>query len=504
MFSEIISKKLTRKQRAGKTEGKQGSQVGGSHAPPGFAPVPNSRHGGYRKRHGASWVYWYPDSGVSSHGEDDHSATTGKPAEAEAPAKPTPAGDDPDATKEQHETKMSADEMIAAMMAEVDETDPKTVAMAHATLAEFNMTIVGEDTASANAVAMLYAANIDKDIDFCKVAPPACTGNLGVPRHDMPQIVGDSLADLIKDSGDRWKYDEIVKAGGDVSDHSANMQDLFLASLEATGIKVDRTGIEVKVSELKATQSQIQANKAAKFAKWILEDRFPGAPAGSCTLAKSPIVVTEDGYILDGHHRYAAVRLTGASKTMPTIQVGMSIADLLTKSLDFPGVFRADINDKPISNEADAKAAGAQWPRPDFAAYASAANKKVADYKKSLSPRELLYAFAKAAETPDDTTPEAPVSDSPKEFPKLPSERELQRMLDEDDARIEKEKAATPDDKAAEPDAKAMDKALSPLRARLAMRKGGKPDCGCDDKKKGGKKCDKCADKAKAKAPYSP
>lgn len=42
--------------------------------PPGFTPVPKSRKGGFRKRVGNRWVYWYPGQGTSTtpHPEESH------------------------------------------------------------------------------------------------------------------------------------------------------------------------------------------------------------------------------------------------------------------------------------------------------------------------------------------------------------------------------------------------------------------------------------------------
>jgi hypothetical protein len=34
-------------------------------APQGYQPIPHSKHGGYRKREGAGYVYWYPGAGIS-------------------------------------------------------------------------------------------------------------------------------------------------------------------------------------------------------------------------------------------------------------------------------------------------------------------------------------------------------------------------------------------------------------------------------------------------------
>jgi len=71
MFSDIVkasSKSAKRKRRAAakKKSGK------GDKAPSGFSPIPNSKKGGYRKKQGGRWVYWYPGQGqVSSAKKED-------------------------------------------------------------------------------------------------------------------------------------------------------------------------------------------------------------------------------------------------------------------------------------------------------------------------------------------------------------------------------------------------------------------------------------------------
>ena len=48
MLADIVSKAKRR-------------TVGGSKPPPGYQPIPGGKKGGYRKRVGKDWVYWYPD-----------------------------------------------------------------------------------------------------------------------------------------------------------------------------------------------------------------------------------------------------------------------------------------------------------------------------------------------------------------------------------------------------------------------------------------------------------
>jgi hypothetical protein len=59
--------------------------------PAGFTPIPHSRHGGYHKRVGDHWVYWYPGQGVvhGAHADDHgHAGGTAAPAEQTMPKPP--------------------------------------------------------------------------------------------------------------------------------------------------------------------------------------------------------------------------------------------------------------------------------------------------------------------------------------------------------------------------------------------------------------------------------
>lgn len=61
-----------------------------AHPPAGFSPIPHSRHGGYHKRVGDRWVYWYPGQGIrhSAHQDDHaHEVAAGR---AKAPEMPKP------------------------------------------------------------------------------------------------------------------------------------------------------------------------------------------------------------------------------------------------------------------------------------------------------------------------------------------------------------------------------------------------------------------------------
>lgn len=75
--------------------------AGVTQPPAGFAPIPHSSKGGFRKREGDGWIYWYPGAGVTStpHPDDRGQARAKRSAEASGPvaAKPKGAGAPPGA-----------------------------------------------------------------------------------------------------------------------------------------------------------------------------------------------------------------------------------------------------------------------------------------------------------------------------------------------------------------------------------------------------------------------
>lgn len=101
------------------------------------------------------------------------------------------------------------------------------------------------------------------------VAEQSVTGGFNIPRSQMPQIVD---------------------------------QEAFASYLVFAGIKVNKT--TVNVAMLRPTQTEFDPEKVAAMA----------APY-------SPIIVSNDGYVLDGHHRYfAAMRDQQATGGLNTIE----------------------------------------------------------------------------------------------------------------------------------------------------------------------------------------
>ena len=115
--------------------------------------------------------------------------------------------------------------------------------------------------------------------DLCKVSVPGtnlfCQSNIGIPRIKMPQLKG------------RTKDGTTI-----------NVQEDWKQSLREEGISITRK--VVPASNLKASQSELVGPAVAL----MIEDMLSGA--FSQEAADAPIFVTKDGYVLDGHHRWAA------------------------------------------------------------------------------------------------------------------------------------------------------------------------------------------------------
>ena len=129
--------------------------------------------------------------------------------------------------------------------------------------------------------------------------------SMGIARKDMPQI-------LSKDVGD------------------------YISYLRSKGISV--TPRLTNISKLGMTQRDINIQKVKAL---LGKDRQ--------NLAK-PVIVSSDGYILDGHHRIIALYNLDNNFKLKTIRVNLSINDLLKITKQYPRVFFKNI-DEVMLNE---------------------------------------------------------------------------------------------------------------------------------------------------------
>jgi hypothetical protein len=147
------------------------------------------------------------------------------------------------------------------------------------------------------------------NFNLCQVSVPGtnlyCDGNKGIPREDMPQFKGTPEPGSI---ADKLPKDE---------NGEADTEEFFKQMLNKQGIKVSEP-TAVPADRLKATQSELVGPKVAGMSKVLADPNHPAY--GKIT---APIYVSNDGYVLDGHHRWAAVVAHNASN--PNNQIPMNV-----------------------------------------------------------------------------------------------------------------------------------------------------------------------------------
>jgi len=163
--------------------------------------------------------------------------------------------------------------------------------------------------------------------DLCLVSVPGtnlfCAESKGIPRIEMPQLGG------VPTPGSR--ADALPKNdAGEVDIGPA-----FVRHLREKGVNVEES--RRMASHLKASQSELVGTKVGGMMKWM----EGGTDLANNTIRESSIFVTRDGYVVDGHHRWAAVVGLDAQEggldelDMPVREIDMDILDVLKEANDF-------------------------------------------------------------------------------------------------------------------------------------------------------------------------
>ena len=204
-------------------------------------------------------------------------------------------------------------------------------------------TISEKDLKRAKAIRVQLQRGIQAAADICQMNPSVCEQNLGISRSHMPQIMEESIKQLLKSDkeSDRRKGQAAVDAGADPDDDRP-MTSIFMDWLKEKDVNVKK-GEKVSVGQLKATQREIKAGKTFGMANAYFEGEYDPT--------KKPIIVSSDNHILDGHHRWAAMLTADPEAKMNVIRIDMPMRDILEKSFDMPGVFRADLQDNIIGKD---------------------------------------------------------------------------------------------------------------------------------------------------------
>jgi hypothetical protein len=174
-----------------------------------------------------------------------------------------------------------------------------------AALARYNLDVYGGDV-DADRWAERFTAALNKtgSDDFCQISG-LCRGNLGLARIEMPVLEGRFLTDFLK---------RLVQGNLDLDDIQPTKDWL----MGAGGDKVSVRKTIEPAAKLKATQREINADKA--------EGMADKARAGTFDPGKEPVLMSADGYILDGHHRWAAQILRAAQDGIQATLAGFKVA----------------------------------------------------------------------------------------------------------------------------------------------------------------------------------
>lgn len=180
-----------------------------------------------------------------------------------------------------------------------------------------------------------------KNINLCNVTVPGtnlfCTESKGIPRTKMPQLGGKPVPGSLAE--EKMNADPKAKAKGEV-----DITEEFAAALEAAGIKA--TPKTVLASHLRASQNELGGDKVAGMTRAMRAGKVP----------EGAIYVTRDGYIIDGHHRWASkVAIDVADGKigdveMPVIELDMDIGEALDYANAFAssmGIAQASMQDNP-------------------------------------------------------------------------------------------------------------------------------------------------------------
>jgi hypothetical protein len=160
-------------------------------------------------------------------------------------------------------------------------------------------------------------------VDLCKVTVPGanifCADRLrsdkhpgGVPRNEMPQLGGQPIPGTEADKLSRTPWDP----------KNVDGTGAFVSYLTELGIRTEKG--QVRAAQLKPSQTEIDGSNVARL---MVDRKFDPA--------RNPVVISRDNYIVDGHHRWAAVMGRDAedgvfgNQLMDVVRVDAAICEVL-------------------------------------------------------------------------------------------------------------------------------------------------------------------------------
>lgn len=175
-------------------------------------------------------------------------------------------------------------------------------------------------------------AGKDFKINLCNVSVAGtnlfCGGSLAdedgkpLPRSVMPQLSGEAVAGT--------RAAEVADDRGE-----ADAGPAFLKFLQENGVRVKET--KMQASELKASQAELVGPKVA-------------AIMDKGNYDKGVIYVSRDGYVIDGHHRWAAAVGADAEDGLGDLKIKVVRIDMpITEVLQVSNAFTKEFGIKPKS-----------------------------------------------------------------------------------------------------------------------------------------------------------
>jgi hypothetical protein len=163
------------------------------------------------------------------------------------------------------------------------------------------------------------------DLDYCDIDDGWCAGNKKIPRFKMPVIEGKFLHSVVKNLKNGFiNWMNIPKNPFEARYYEAENGEMVLAGNKTPrGVELysyhERSAngdndykvkcsnpLSVPATSLKPTQSEINFEKSYGMAFGYLTNSFPGLVKYD---PKTVSLVSKDRYIIDGHHRWAAIGL---------------------------------------------------------------------------------------------------------------------------------------------------------------------------------------------------
>jgi len=204
--------------------------------------------------------------------------------------------------------------------------------------------------------------------NLCDISLPGtniyCAGNKNIPREQMPQFKGFPLANTFADKLPKDKDGEV------------DTEAFFNKLLKDKNVKVS-SNTNISPDKLRATQKELIGTKVAGMSKVLYDKKHP-----AYKIITDPIYISNDGYVLDGHHRWASIVAYNIQNPNNPITLKVKVIDMPIKPLvKLSNKFAKDIGIKSNAFKKGGPIEEDEFPLVDSG---SISKKEIDDVKKRL------------------------------------------------------------------------------------------------------------------------